>query len=637
MRKGLFWKTASVAATALIAVCAPLTLHSERASADTQSEFPCTYTAAAKDTEYVCYGSSAVNMYTAAEASAAGIPEGYTDNVLEVVPLSGGTSCGVLLDFYDESISVATMESITFRIYIGSHANNTGGKPQVRIAKPNEVNSAWVWQPGETPTTTGEWTDVTVPTTQANFSSIVKDGYLNKFELSIRSNAQVPFYIDCITINQIEDDGVAPVITYTGEDTIRTTENAVFSVEATAYDALENRSVEVEQIWQGEDPTQEGGTLKQGTYTLILRATDAFGNVAEKILTVVVEEADVEAPVIGLNFETMYVTTGTIPVLQATATDNSGEVELSYAWSTGALDEYGKLTAGTHTWTVTAKDPSGNTSEKIVTVIVTDEEDLGDNVVDEEESSRSYTVTFDGENERTYTYGWKVERPADPTKEAEGITYTFIGWYNGEEKWDFDTDVVTGNLQLVSKWEESVSTYTVTFNGTAGEIYEHGSKLKKPADPTKDSTVQYTYEFDGWYNGDTKWNFDTDVVKSDLALVAKFTEEKRAYLVTFDGENGVSCYYGDKIEKPEDPTKEGHEFIAWYKGTMKWDFDKYTVTGDMDLTAKWKQVQSATGDGADGDTAADGEKDGCGSVIGMSAVGLTLLGAAAICLKKKEK
>ena len=74
MRKGWIWKTAAAAATALLLVCAPMTLRSERASAETLHEFPCTYSAAPTDKEYMCYGSKEVKSYTAAEAAAAGIP-----------------------------------------------------------------------------------------------------------------------------------------------------------------------------------------------------------------------------------------------------------------------------------------------------------------------------------------------------------------------------------------------------------------------------------------------------------------------------------------------------------------------------------------------------------------------------------
>ena len=64
---------------------------------------------------------------------------------------------------------------------------------------------------------------------------------------------------------------------------------------------------------------------------------------------------------------------------------------------------------------------------------------------------------------------------------------------------------------------------------------EEGSKIAKPeTDPTKESTAEYDYTFDGWYNGDVKWDFENDAVTSDLELVAKYTETKRKYTVTFN-------------------------------------------------------------------------------------------------------
>ena len=645
MRKGWIWKTAAAAATALLLVCAPMTLRSERVSAETLHEFPCTYSAAPTDKEYMCYGSKEVKSYTAAEAAAAGIPEGYEGGVFEIVALNGGTSCGALLDFSAGQYSQNLVEGLTFRIYIVPHASNTGSRPQMRIAKPFDVNNSWVLQDGSNPTPAGEWTEVEVPSTQAHFSSLFKNGFLDKFELSVRANAAVPVYVDSITVHLKENDGVAPVITYNGEDTVYTNENSLFEIEASAYDAQEQRAIKVEQVWEGESPVLDSGKLQQGTYVLILRATDTFGNVAEKKITVIVEESDTEAPVIHLNVSEVSATVGTIPVLKATATDDSGKVELSYAWSAGALDEFGKLTKGMHTWTVTAKDPSGNTATKTVTFIVTDEENLGDNVVDEEDSSRKYTVTFDGENAQSYSYGWKIEKPEDPVKaDEEGIAYTFIGWYNGETEWDFEKDVVTGDLQLVSKWTETRAKYTVTFDGKDGAEYEYGDKLVKPADPTKKESPQYYYEFDGWYNGNVKWDFNTDTVSGNIELVSKFIERLQEYTVTFDGEHSVKYHYGDLIEKPEDPTKDGFTFVCWCKGTLEWDFEKYTVTADIDLTAKWKKADGAQADSStdesagatDTDTNTDGD-EGCGSAIGASAVGLTLLGAAVLFIKKREE
>lgn len=49
--------------------------------------------------------------------------------------------------------------------------------------------------------------------------------------------------------------------------------------------------------------------------------------------------------------------------------------------------------------------------------------------------------------------------------------------------------------------------------------------------------------------------------------------------------------YGEKITKPENPTREGYTFDAWYKNldrTEQWDFEKDTVAGNMTLYAGWK-------------------------------------------------
>ena len=49
-----------------------------------------------------------------------------------------------------------------------------------------------------------------------------------------------------------------------------------------------------------------------------------------------------------------------------------------------------------------------------------------------------------------------------------------------------------------------------------------GEKINKPADPTKNNTADKEYEFVGWYYENKEWNFETDVVKQDMTLVAKW-------------------------------------------------------------------------------------------------------------------
>jgi uncharacterized repeat protein (TIGR02543 family) len=73
------------------------------------------------------------------------------------------------------------------------------------------------------------------------------------------------------------------------------------------------------------------------------------------------------------------------------------------------------------------------------------------------------------------------------------------------------------------------TTYTVTFNtGDGGPTVNSatvnaGAKVTKPADPEKTN-----YDFGGWYKESaltTLWVFDTDTVKANTTLYAKWTEK----------------------------------------------------------------------------------------------------------------
>lgn len=105
------------------------------------------------------------------------------------------------------------------------------------------------------------------------------------------------------------------------------------------------------------------------------------------------------------------------------------------------------------------------------------------------------TVTFlsDGESAAPSQIraNTPADQPADPTKEG----YTFIGWYNGEEKWNF-ADAVTEALTLTAKWQ--VNQYTITFkpeNGGQDIVIkqDYGTAITAPTNPTKTG-----YTFAGW-------------------------------------------------------------------------------------------------------------------------------------------
>ena len=137
------------------------------------------------------------------------------------------------------------------------------------------------------------------------------------------------------------------------------------------------------------------------------------------------------------------------------------------------------------------------------------------------------TFTADGTTfapAQTIDRGEKFTEPAKPPKE----NHTFAGWYNGDEKFDFDADTTNAPnvLELVAKWD--INQYTVQF------VSEHGDAPtsqnvpynETATDPGKLTAEGYT--FDGWYADEahkTKFDFSTPIT-GDTKVYAKW--EKNA-------------------------------------------------------------------------------------------------------------
>ena len=93
----------------------------------------------------------------------------------------------------------------------------------------------------------------------------------------------------------------------------------------------------------------------------------------------------------------------------------------------------------------------------------------------------------------------KASAPDTPVKSG----YRFVGWYNGNAKWNFDT-LVTENLTLTAKWEKihtsapSAPRYDVAVSDGA-----HGSVTVSPKSASKGSTVTVTVTPDKGYTLET--------------------------------------------------------------------------------------------------------------------------------------
>ncbi|MBE7089423.1 MAG: hypothetical protein E7362_01305 [Clostridiales bacterium] len=221
------------------------------------------------------------------------------------------------------------------------------------------------------------------------------------------------------------------------------------------------------------------------------------------------------------------------------------------------------------------------------------------------ETKNTYTVTFNSNggtavDSETVEYGLTFAEPTDPTKSATAeYTFAFAGWTLDGEDYDFNT-LVTGNITLVAKWTETKNTYTVTFNSNGGtvvdrETKEYGLTFTEPTAPTKSATAEYTFTFAGWTLDGVEYDFTTEVT-GNITLVAKWTETKNTYTVTFNSNGGTvvgsqTKEYGLTFTEPTAPTKDAtaeytFAFAGWFLDDVEYDFTT-EVTGNITLVAKW--------------------------------------------------
>lgn len=382
------------------------------------NDFDCTYSAGAQDliTNLRYFGSSEIITYTEEEAVSAGIPAGFSGDVLKVVGLHGSTDQGALLDFSHLNIPSFTVESITFRVYVSSDSNTSDGYPEVRIPKPYKPNE-WTFRYYDIKNHIAEWHDVVFT---GDLSPLCEDGILAKFEFGLRHKNVSDFYIDSIKINYIEDND-APVINYNGKDHLIITEGQPLNLNVSATDAVQG-DVDVEMIWADPSKIDEQGNPMLGEHTLTLRSTDYFGNVAERTITITVTTPDTTAPTFSVPTENIYVKIGTTPLISVKATDDRDDVTPTYTWSEGALDKKGRLTEGVHTLTISASDLSGNTTTKTITFTVTENGDSSDNVIDEDELCKEEESESESETESEIESEVESESQSEIESETESQT-----------------------------------------------------------------------------------------------------------------------------------------------------------------------------------------------------------------------
>ena len=165
----------------------------------------------------------------------------------------------------------------------------------------------------------------------------------------------------------------------------------------------------------------------------------------------------------------------------------------------------------------------------------------------EEKKDNQYAVTFKSDDEIVTTKNVDknsvVDEPKTPTKEG----YIFLGWYNGDKLYDFNSKVES-DMELIAKWKkESKETndnkqsskkqirYDVIFGSNGGTTVDSKSVLEnqtvgKPTDPTRENYIFMYWELNG-----QRFDFSTKITKS-ITLKARWLEnnEEKTYTYSWD-------------------------------------------------------------------------------------------------------
>lgn len=184
--------------------------------------------------------------------------------------------------------------------------------------------------------------------------------------------------------------------------------------------------------------------------------------------------------------------------------------------------------------------------------------------------------------------------------------YTFDGWYldaecTGNKITELDASM-SGKVTLYAKW--IATKYTIDYQLDGGlnhpdnpQGYDMLTLPIELLEPTKED-----HQFLGWYLNDQLVDKLEVGLEGDITLYAKW--EQIAYFITFELDGGVcdnlpTKYFIDEITLLPVPTKEGFKFLGWYFNDEKITAIEKGTTGNIVLSAKWREDALYVGVGED--------------------------------------
>ena len=219
-------------------------------------------------------------------------------------------------------------------------------------------------------------------------------------------------------------------------------------------------------------------------------------------------------------------------------------------------------------------------------------------------------------NQQTIGYGevpkYKGEKPEK--KADEKYTYLFTGWKNGNKTYAEGDKLpeAKGDMKFVAVYAKkdqegtfvAPTTYTVTWRNYEGTVLEKDDNLSSGArpkydgaTPTRDATVQYTYVFSGWSDGENTYVdlASMPAVTKDVTYQAVFTGQLNKYTITWKNENGDTLATSEEVPYGEMPVYEGEEPEKDGDAQYSYKFSSWspavvTVTGNATYVATFTQI-----------------------------------------------
>lgn len=205
----------------------------------------------------------------------------------------------------------------------------------------------------------------------------------------------------------------------------------------------------------------------------------------------------------------------------------------------------------------------------------------------------AYSITYslgggtNGSNPSTYTINSSFTLN-NPTKTG----YTFTGWTYSDQSTPVMNVTIpqgtTGNKTFTANWE--ANPYTVSFDANGGSVSINEKTIIYGSSYTLPTPTKTGYEFNGWYNGNSKVSSSTWNIANNVTLVAEWTA--KSFTITYKPNGGSISSLTQSVSYNSDytlrtPTRTGYTFKGWKNGNSDFTSGKWTLTSNVTLVAQW--------------------------------------------------